>query len=181
MAALWHGQRWHVPLGEKVVSAQAHFSTSKLQMASPAHRSRKPTLPPIFQPSPCPSPSARISCNRKSAALRVCQEGSDFWALYWDRLAQLGVNSISLDGELTNVFLFARGWEVACEACSSFNFKKSLVKAFGRSFTVHIVRCGGNDLNDTRLNSSEIQEAKTTLTNTVHLTKRGRLSSRWKG
>lgn len=65
----------------------------------------------------------------------------------------------------------------------SSNFKKSfsLVKSFERSFTVHVIRCGAHDWNDTRSNNSEMQEAKTTLTNTVHLTKRGRLSSRWKG
>lgn len=91
--------------------------------------------------------------------------------------------SVSLDGDSTNVFLLTRGWEVAYEVCSSLNFKKSfsLVKSVGRSFTAHVIRCGANDLNDTCSNSSEMQESKTTLTNTVHLTKRGRLSSRWKG
>jgi len=72
---------------------------------------------------------------------------------------------------------------MANEVCSSLNFEKSscLVRSLGRSFTVPVIRCGADDLNDPCSNSSEKQEAKSTLTNTVHLTKRGRLSSRWKG
>lgn len=75
------------------------------------------------------------------------------------------------------------GWEVVSEVCFSHNFKKSfsLVKSLGRSLSVRVIRCSANDLNDNNSNSSEMQEAKTTLTYMVHLTKRGRLSSRWKG
>ena len=182
-----HGQRCHVPSkGERdrrVVSAQSHFSTSELEMVSPARRHRKRTLPSVFQHSrvllPMLSSAVAERVQRQELVKRevisecferqTCTIRSKF--------------SVSLDGDLTNVFLLPRGWEVAYEVCSSLNFKKSfsLVKSLGRSFTVHVVRCGADDLNDTHSNSSEMQEAKTTLTNTVHLTKRGRLSSRWKG
>lgn len=49
--------------------------------------------------------------------------------------------SVSLDGDLTSIFLLTRGWEVAYEFCSSHNLKKSFstVKLLRRSFTVHVV------------------------------------------
>lgn len=103
-----------------MVSAQSHFSTSELQMVSPAHRNRKPTLPSVFQHSRVllPMLSSAVAERVQSQELVKREVISEFFT---ERQTCTIRNkfSVSLDGDLTSVFLVTRCWEAAYEVCSS--------------------------------------------------------------
>lgn len=121
-----------------MVFAQPHFS-SDVPMVSPAQGTGNQHFHQVSA-QPCPS-AALLSCSRVQGQGLVNREVISECFIERQTCTIRSKFSVSLDGDLTSIFLLTRGWEVAYEFCSSHNLKKSfsMVKLLRRSFTVHVV------------------------------------------